>query len=114
MTVSKEMTKRGFNASKSADNKINDDNNSDSLNLDPSMLSPPQVYGHRKKLTDLKIDMNFVPKKNKMKRSSSIGVGSNLPSPDGKSKTFSQQQPRIRVANSSSTTNGAAAGSYTK
>lgn len=114
MTVSKEMTKRGFNASKSADNKINDDNNGDSLNLDPAMLSPPQVYGHRKKLTDLKIDMNFVPKKNKMKRSSSIGVGSNLPSPDGKSKTFSQQQPRIRVANSSSTTNGAAAGSYTK
>ena len=104
------MTKRGFNASKSSEIRIDD--NGDNLNLDPAMLSPPQVYGHRKKLTDLKIDMNFVPKKNKMKRSSSIGVGSNLPSPDGKSKTFSQQ-PRIRVANSS-VTNGAAAGSYTK
>ena len=114
MTVSKEMSKRGFNASKSAETRINDDNG-DGLNSDPAIiLSPPQVlYGHRKKLTDLKIDMNFVPKKNKMKRSTSIAIGSNLQSPDGKNKTF-PQQPRIRVANSSTTTNGNAAGSYSK
>lgn len=61
MAVSREMTKRGFNASKSADSRTSNDIAGESLDNDRASLSPPQVYGHRKKLTDLKIDLNFVP-----------------------------------------------------
>ncbi len=89
MAVSREMTKRGFNASKSAEARTNDSNGDSPDEPVAPSLSPPQVFGQRKKLTDLKIDFNFVPKKNKMKK----GTGSNLPSPDGK------LQPRIRVSN---------------
>lgn len=89
MAVSREMTKRGFNASKSADFRTNNDGKGESLDTDPASLSPPQVYGHRKKLTDLKIDLNYMPKKNKANKNIS------LPSP---SKTrSSSEQPRIRA-----------------
>lgn len=86
------MTKRGFNASKSAEaDRINDNADSSMTNGAVATLSPPQVYGQRKKLTDLKIDFNFVPKKNKTKN----GVGGNPSGPEAKSS----QQPKIRVSN---------------
>lgn len=86
MAVSREMTKRGFNSSsKSADARTGGE--IDLPELAPLPLSPPQVYGQRKKLTDLKIDYSFVPKISKMKKSG-------LTSPDKAS-----QQPRIRVTN---------------
>ena len=88
MTVSREMNKRGFNTSKSADARTNDSNGDCPDDPVAPSLSPPQVFGQRTKLTDLNIDFNFVPKKNKMKKS----TGSNLPSPDGKT------QPRIRAS----------------
>lgn len=103
MAVSREMTKRGFNASKSADSRTSNDIAGESLDNDRASLSPPQVYGHRKKLTDLKIDLNFVPKKNKVNKNIS------LPSPN--KIRASSEQPRIR-AMSTGTPNGTAGREY--
>lgn len=87
MAISREMTKRGFSTSKSADSRTGDE--CDLPEVGSLSLSPPQVYGQRKKLNDLKIDNNFVPTKNKMRKSISC-----LPSPDGKPTS---RQPRIRI-----------------
>lgn len=95
MAISREMTKRGFNTSKSADSRNGDD--IDLPEVGSLSLSPPQVCGQRKKLNDLKIDNNFIPKKNKLRK-----YFSSLPSPDGKP---SSQQPRIRVTSTNNVAN---------
>lgn len=96
------MTMRGFSSSKSAEanrtNNTTDEESPDSSNGTSASLTPPQVFGHRKKLTDLKIDFNFVPNKNnKLKSTHKNGltiVNGNLPSPGSKTP-----QPKIRGVN---------------
>lgn len=95
------MSKRGFNTntvSKSAEARSN---KTDDPNAEPSSpLSPPQGNGQRKRLTDLKIDFNFVPnaKNNttsKVKTTTTTGQKkvTNGISPLAGSKT---PQPKIR------------------
>lgn len=57
--ISKEMNRR-FSSSRSSESTRTDSNYPESPSSE-ERLSPPQVYGVRKKLTDLKIEQNFVP-----------------------------------------------------
>ena len=92
LAVSKEMNKRGFYSSsgKSADTRSSGNGDAEeSLDNDneesQQALSPPQTNGQRKKISDLKIDLNFVPNNTKLKKSSNDkaagATGRNPPSP---------------------------------
>ena len=102
LAVSREMNKRGFYTSsgKSADTRSSGngdvEESIDNDNEDSQTLSPPQTNGQRKKITDLKIDLNFVPNKNtKLKKTSNDkaagATGRNNPPSPGKTP-----QPKIR------------------
>lgn len=105
------MSKRGFNSStnsKSAESRSN--NKMDGDDPDGSsaqtLSSTPLVNGQRKKLTDLKIDFNFVPnaKNNASKLKTTTSGNNKKGQPAGGGSQMSKTpQPKIRGV---STNNG--------
>ena len=88
------MNKRGFYSSggKSTDARISNSNADESLdNEDTQTISPPQTNGQRKKISDLKIDLNFIPSKNNRLKKTSNDKTVGSPSPGSKTP-----QPKIR------------------